>query len=160
MKWFGQPSQNTSTSDKTAERCIDYLNKPGEKNEKWAAVTILLSLISKKELSNGVLKKAILVNWRNINMRIGTIADSEVVDFLIEHGKQDQSLYANLLYNKNITESQISKIREKLDDSDRGLTNKKLITRKFGSESSEERSTDKVHCDDDGLSENPDYRQH
>ena len=138
MKWFGvRQDQDFSRDDKVANRAIEYLNKPGEKNEKWAAVTILLNLISKRKLSNSVLKQIVDLRWSDLNMRIATKADLEILEYLTNSSKKDQILFANILYNKNCNSSVAFKIKESCDKSERGLQNSKYIDRKFGKESTE-----------------------
>jgi hypothetical protein len=126
MKWFGTPIDE-SDDIATAEQCIKYLRSKGDRPEKWSALRTLIKLITEQKLPDETLGEAIKIRWRTVYMRISTKASTEVLEMLLDEDIQDDNLYANMVYNKNLTPIQASEILNRLGDTPRASAVRRKI---------------------------------
>lgn len=125
MIWFSK-----HTSGNTIDDYIAYLKRPYDQPESYSIIGRLHKAISKRELTNEQLKETIKLKIPFLNMRISTRANTDTLQMILDLNVIDQSVFANMLYNKGITKDQELRILELCDDSPRGIKNRQIIEKR------------------------------
>ena len=126
MKWLSKIQISVDPLVR-AEQCIHYLNGVGERPEKEVTIEILLETIKEEELTYELYKQIVRIGIQQINFWLAIFGNEDAIEALIGWDAISQEIISNMLRNQNLRPRHHVLIEMRLDNSPKGLLNKKLL---------------------------------
>lgn len=131
MKWFSnEPLSNDP--DIFVDQCVHYLQRSGDLPERDITTRLLFDHIRTTDVSYKSYKKIVSLENPNINFWLAMFGNEHAIEAILNGNPTDQGLLSNLIRNQSAEKRHYVFIEQFLDDSPKGILNKKLLEEFYG----------------------------
>lgn len=126
MKWFSNVYVSPDPLER-AQQCVTYLSRLGDLPEREATARLLLETVREESLTADLYQKIVNLDVFKVNFYLAMFGSAEAIDALLKFSGLTQYLLNNILCNNNLQYRHLDKIRERIDDSPKGVRNKERL---------------------------------